>query len=76
MALTVGFSKDCRFSTARLSYLPLEHRRIERPVWARSRHDPDVEAVIHDLKLPMAGLYSEPAIFFEEATGRLGRLTA
>ena len=30
---------------------------------ARSRRNPDVEAVVHHLRMAMAGLYSEPAIF-------------
>jgi hypothetical protein len=46
---------------------------IGRRVWARSRRNPALEAVIRRLKTAMAGLESEPAIFLGEATGSFGR---
>ena len=33
------------------------------PVWARSRRNPGVEAVVRRPRMAMAGLYSGPAIF-------------
>jgi hypothetical protein len=32
-----------------------------RQLWARSRRNPNVEAVIHHFEMAMAGLHSEPA---------------
>lgn len=41
---------------AAIRNLPLKLRTIEGPDWARSRRNPDLEAVIPRLRMAMAGL--------------------
>jgi hypothetical protein len=59
--------------TARIGYLPLDGCGGEGLVWARCRRGETEKPVAQHLKMPMAGLESEPAIFFGEANVGLGR---